>query len=165
LEVISTAGSAEKLKKCEELGADYLINYKLEDFEDKVTEYTQGEGVDIIADPIGASYWQKNTNSIALDGRWVFYGTMGGGEIQKANIRPLLHKRVSFLATTLKSRSDPYKKDLLEKMTSVVFPALKENKFEILISKTFPLEQIAEAHAFMEANANIGKIILDLNHI
>ena len=144
--VISTAGSAEKLEMCKKLGADYTINYKTENFEEKVNEFTKGRGVDIIADPIGAQYFEMNTKSIALDGRWIFYGTMGGGEVDKVNLRPLLHKRVNFIATTLKSRSDLYKKELLNEMVNTVFPAIRDKEFNVIISKTFQMSEVRKAH-------------------
>lgn len=109
--IIVTAGSEEKLAFCRSLGADITINYKEQDFDEEVLNATNNQGVDVILDFIGASYWEKNLKSIKTDGRWVLIGILGGTEVEKVNIMQLLLKRIHLKGTLLTPRSDEYKKN------------------------------------------------------
>ena len=160
--VIVTAGSTEKLAFCQELGADELINYKTQDFEKEVQKITNGRGVDVILDFIGASYWQKNLASIAVDGRWVLIGMLGGTIVPEIDLGILISKRVQLIGTLLTPRSDSYKAQLTQEFMDNVSPYLADGQVKPIIDSTFPLEQVKEAHEYMEANKNIGKIILTI---
>src|SRR5699024_1189979 len=112
--VITTAGSVEKLDFCRKLGADIGINYKEEKFDEEVLNATNRVGVNTILDFVGASYWEKNLNSIAVDGRWVLIGVLGGNKVEKVNLMSLMSKRIHLKGTLLTPRSDAYKRQLTE---------------------------------------------------
>lgn len=160
--VIVTAGSPEKLAFCQELGADELINYKTQDFEKEVQKITNGRGVDVILDFIGASYWQNNLASIAMDGRWVLIGMLGGSIVSEIDLGILISKRVQLIGTLLTPRSDSYKAQLTQEFMDNVGPYLADGQVKPIIDCTFPLDQVKKAHEYMEANKNIGKIILTI---
>jgi len=158
--VIATAGTAEKLKKAKELGADAIVNYKDEDFSDAVKNFTQGGGCDIILDPVGGSNADKNLKSVALDGRWVLYGLMGGAKADGPFLAGLLRKRVQLLSSTLRARSIPYKKELIDSFSALALEKFSTKQFEAIIDTVTDLESVAEAHQRMEANLNNGKIVM-----
>lgn len=158
--VIVTAGSKEKLEFCKQLGADTLINYKEQSFDEEVLQATDGEGVDVILDFIGASYWEKNLASIKKAGRWVLIGILGGGVVEKVNLMELMAKYVQLSGTLLTPRSDEYKADLTKEFAEVVMPHLERGNIKPIIDTVFPIEEVATAHNYMEENRNIGKIIL-----
>src|SRR5699024_2303683 len=111
--VTVTAGSQEKLEFCKTLGADTLINYKTETFSDVILEETKKRSVDLILDFIGASYWDMNMKSIAVDGRIVLIGLLGGARVENFNLNHILAKRIQVTGTLLNPRSDQYKADLV----------------------------------------------------
>lgn len=158
--VIVTAGSKERLEFCKQLGADTLINYKEQSFDEEVLQATDGEGVDVILDFIGASYWEKNLASIKKAGRWVLIGVLGGGVVEKVNLMELMAKYVQLSGTLLTPRSDEYKADLTKEFAEVVMPHLERGNIKPIIDTVFPIEEVATAHNYMEENRNIGKIIL-----
>ncbi|WP_226665439.1 NAD(P)H-quinone oxidoreductase [Metabacillus litoralis] len=161
--VLATAGSTDKLIFCQSIGADVCINYKEQLFDEEVLKVTDGKGVDLILDFIGASFWEKNLRSINTDGRWVLIGILGGAEIDKVNLMHLLMKRISLKGTLLTPRSDEYKRQLTKEFEQKVIPLFKSEEIKPIIDHVFPLEKIKEAHEHMEANKNIGKIVLSIN--
>lgn len=158
--VIVTAGSKKKLEFCEQLGADVLINYKEQAFEEEVLRVTDGKGVDLILDFIGADYWEKNLASIKQAGRWVLIGTLGGGIVQKVNLMALMAKYVQINGTLLTPRSDQYKADLTKEFAGVVLPFFEDGSIQPIIDTVFPIKDVAAAHTYMEENRNMGKIII-----
>lgn len=160
--VIVTAGSKAKLDFCQSLGADVLINYKEEDFSEKVKEATNGKGVDVILDFICADYWEKNLASIASEGRWVLIGILGGAEVEKINLFALMSKCIQLTGTLLTPRSDAYKAELTDEFVHVALPLFEKKSIQPVVDKTFPLEESTVAHEHMEANKNIGKIVLSV---
>lgn len=160
--VIATAGSTEKVNVCYSLGADVCINYKEQVFEEEVLKETNGKGVDVILDFVGASYWGKNLKSINTDGRWILIGILGGAEVENVNIMNLLIKRIQLKATLLTPRSDEYKKQLTIEFVKNVVPLFISKQIKPIIDKVLPLEKAMEAHEYMEGNKNIGKIILSV---
>lgn len=158
--VIVTAGSAEKLAVCQTLGADKTINYKEENFAEEVLDYTDQAGVDVILDFIGASYWENNLKSIKTDGRWVLIGTLGGATVKEVDLSALLAKRITLKATLLTPRSDEYKAELTQEFLKIALPYFKHDTIRPIVDTTFQLEEVVQAHQYMEANKNIGKIIL-----
>ncbi|MGB7366330.1 NAD(P)H-quinone oxidoreductase [Carnobacterium jeotgali] len=160
--VIVTAGSTEKLQFCKELGADKLINYKEEEFDQLVLEYTEQKGVDLILDFVGASYWEKNLNSLKTDGRWVVIGVLGGAVVENVNLGMLLQKRITLKGTLLTPRSDDYKAQLTNEFIENVLPYFEKGLIKPIVDIVFPLDEVAKAHQYMEENKNIGKIILKI---
>lgn len=160
--VIVTAGSEEKLAFCKKLGADELINYKTQNFQTEVSKITNGKGVDVILDFIGASYWEQNLASIAIDGRWVLIGMLGGTIVPEINLATLITRRIQLIGTLLTPRSDQYKARLTQEFMQEVGPYLADERIKPIIDCTFPFEEVKEAHEYMEANKNIGKIILTI---
>lgn len=222
-EVIATAGSAKKLEACRKLGARNTINYKTTpDFAQAVRE----NSIDVILDCIGASYWKQNLRAIAVDGRWVLYGTLGGNKVPEVNLGVLLAKRINLLASTLRSRSNEYQGGLIkvslfhdqeQRPTSLLYartencyattikrllrlllkrihtfskqsslypspklsalscsvreqaleqeivPDIDAGILKITIDSTFLLDQVSEAHSYIESNSTMGKIILVVN--
>lgn len=161
--IITTAGSQEKLDFCRSLGADICINYKEQSFAEEILKATNNQGADVILDFIGASYWEKNLKSLKTDGRWVLIGILGGTVVEKVNLMELLVKRAQLKATLLTPRSDEYKKDLTEDFVERVIPLFNQNKIRPIVDRIFLFENIQHAHKHMEANKNIGKIVIRVN--
>lgn len=160
--VIVTAGSKEKLDFCRNLGADVVINYKEENFDEVILAETKGRGVDLILDFVGASYWDKNYTSIAMDGRWVLIGTLGGTKIPHFDIFSLMSKRIQLTGTGLTPRSDAYKAALSQELITKTKGLFENGTMKPIVDTTFDFEDVKKAHDYMEANKNIGKIILSL---
>lgn len=156
--VIVTAGSAEKLAYCKELGADHVIDYKRAAFEQEVERITDGKGANLILDFIGAAYWKKNIQSASMDGRLVLIGTLGGKETD-VDLSVLMGKRLQVTGTLLTPRSDAYKAELSQELAQKILPLFESGVIKPIIDTVFPLEEIQLAHRRMEANENIGKII------
>lgn len=160
---IATAGTEQKLKVCSALGARHSINYKEDNFADKVLEYTNGQGVQVILDPIGASFWEQNVQSISMDGRWVFIGGLGGYRIEQFNIQAFMRRRIQLLFSTLRSRSESDKIGLTEQFVRFSADKFAERKLVPVIDRHFNWNDVMDAHAYMEQNKNIGKIILTVD--
>jgi putative PIG3 family NAD(P)H quinone oxidoreductase len=161
--VITTAGSKEKLNFCRSLGADYGINYKEQNFAEEVLKVTNNQGVDLVLDFIGASYWEKNLSSLRVDGRWVLIGLLGGARIDQINLMELMAKRIQLTGTLLTPRSDQYKADLTTDFSSKALNLFRDSKLKPIVDRVFPLTQVQQAHERMESNKNIGKIILKMD--
>ncbi|KAM4625088.1 quinone oxidoreductase PIG3 isoform 2-T2 [Polymixia lowei] len=161
---VATAGSPEKLKMAEDLGAAAGFNYKAEDFAEKIHDFTEGRGASVILDCVGGSFWEKNVRCLATDGRWVLYGTMGGKTVQGDLLGKLLSKRGQLLSSLLRSRSFQYKVDLVRAFSQRVLPFFlnQPSSLRPVIDSTFNLEDIADAHKHMEANRNMGKIVINV---
>ncbi len=158
--VIVTAGSKRKLDFCRNLGADILINYKEQSFEEEVLKATNGKGVDLILDFVGAKYWSKNLASIKKGGRWVLIGVLGGTEVERFNIMSIMSKYIQLTGTLLTPRSDEYKALLTKEFSEKIMPYFEDKKIKPIIDSKFSLEDIGMAHLHMEENKNIGKIII-----
>jgi len=158
--VIGTAGTTAKLDKARTLGADVTVNYKSENFAEVVKATTNGRGVDIILDPIGASNFDKNMDSIAVDGRWVLYGLMGGAKVEGPVLAGLLRKRVQLLSSTLRARSLTYKKELVDAFVKDCSGKFSSKQLEVIVDSVTDMEGVVEAHQRMETNLNSGKIIM-----
>jgi len=162
VKVIATAGSEEKLIVCRQYGADLAINYKTQDFTAEVLVATGNKGADVILDFVGASYWEKHEQCIAVDGRVVHLGLLGGALTGPVNLGTLLKKRVTHIFTTLRSRSFEYRVQLVQEFSSQVLPYFANSSLKVTVDTVFPLEQAKKAHARMSTNANIGKIIITI---
>jgi len=157
---IAVAGTKEKLQKASQLGADFLVNYKEEDFSQAVANATDGKGANVILDCVGAQNWERNLKSLAYDGRWVLYGLLGGGDINGGFFRQLLMKRGTLLASLLRPRSDEYKGKLVASFSGKCLSKFESGDFVPVIDTCIPMKDAAEAHKRMELNLNIGKIVL-----
>ncbi|KAK7412283.1 hypothetical protein VNO78_03736 [Psophocarpus tetragonolobus] len=157
--VFVTAGTEEKLAFCKTIGADVGINYKTQDFVARVKEETGGQGVDVILDCMGASYYQRNLDSLNFDGRLFIIGFQGGTTAQ-VDLRPLLAKRLTVQAAGLRNRSLENKAVIVNEVEKNVWPAIAEGKVKPVVYKSFPLSEAAEAHRLMESSQHIGKILL-----
>lgn len=157
--VAVTAGSAEKLAFCRDLGADVLVNYREQDFVEVVREATDGRGVDVILDNIGAKYLGRNVDALATDGRLVVIGLMGGrkGEL---DLGTLLAKRAGVVATSLRARPVAEKAEIVAAVREHVWPMVAAGSVRPIVHSRHPLEQASAAHAEMEASGHIGKILL-----
>ena len=158
-EVIVTASSA-KHKACKRLGAHYCIDYKLGDWSGQVIELTRGHGVDVIIDFIGANYWKPNIESLAVDGRLVLLGLMGGHKIE-GSLAPLLQKRISVFGSTLRARTTKYQAELTQDLAKFLLPKLTHTEIKPVLDEVYSWQEANKAHQRMAANANIGKIVLD----
>ncbi|MBS4206904.1 NAD(P)H-quinone oxidoreductase [Bacillus sp. FJAT-50079] len=160
--IIVTAGSHEKRKLCLSLGAHHAIDYKAGPFANAVKEITAGKGVDLILDFIGAPYWQQNIDSLAVDGRLILIGMMGGSKIDQVNLSPLLMKRIQVIGTTLRSQPVDKKVALTKEFTEFALTKLTLGAIKPIIDSIWNWDQANEAHEHMEQNKNAGKIVLQV---
>lgn len=158
-EIFTTASSAEKLTVCRELGASVTINYKMQDFAEVIHDKTDGRGVDIVLDFIGAPYWNANLKALARHGRLMIIGLMGGvkGDLELGSI---LRKSLTITGTTLRPMPLPQKTDLTRRFAEFALPRFERGDLVPVLDKVFPFADAAEAHRYMESNANTGKIVL-----
>ena len=159
--VFTTAGTPEKLALCAELGADVTINYRDQDFVQVVHEATDGKGVDVILDNMGAKYLGRNIEALATEGRLAVIGMQGGtkGEL---DLGLLLRKRGAVTAATLRGRPVEQKAAICASVVEHVWPLVAEGLVRPIVHATLPLEDVAAAHALMESGTHTGKIILTL---
>ncbi len=157
--VIVTAGSDEKCRFCLELGADAAINYRTEDFVERVKAITGGRGVDVVLDMVGGDYVPRNIAVLAEGGRHVSIAFLKGPKVE-LNMLPVMLKRLTLTGSTLRSRPLAFKAALAEEVERHVWPLLADGRFRPVIDSRLPLEQAAHAHRRMEQSAHIGKILL-----
>ena len=156
-----TAGSEEKCAKARDLGADVAINYKMQDFAEEVRKRTDGAGVDVILDVVGAGYWQRNVASLATGGRMVLIALMGGATTE-VDLSALMRRRLQIFGSVLRARPLSERAALTRDYREHLEPALVDGRMSPVIDRVFPLREAAEAHRYMEANRNFGKIVLDV---
>lgn len=159
--VITTAGSEEKLEVCRNLGADLAINYREEEFSERIRSETGPESVDLIIDFIGAPYWEKNLNSLAQDGRLIILAMMGGAVGDRLRLGPLLRKRLTVRGSTLRNRDARYKKRLVADFWDRTEELFLKRELLPVIDSVYDWNDVEAAHRKMEENRNIGKIILN----
>jgi NADPH2:quinone reductase len=159
--VFATAGSDEKCRACEALGAERAINYRDEDFVAVVKEITAGKGVDVILDMVAGDYMAREINCLADDGRIAVIALLGGSKAT-VDLAQVLRRRLSISGSTLRPRPVAFKAAIAHKLREHVWPLFEQGKLKPVIYKTFPLEQAAQAHALMESSTHIGKIILQV---
>lgn len=157
--VLTTAGSAEKLAVCSELGADVTINYRDEDFVQVVDDVTDGHGADVILDNMGAKYLDRNLDALATEGRLVIIGMQGGTKAE-LDIAKLLRKRAAVIATSLRARPTEDKAVICAAVVEHVWPLVSAGLVRPVVHATMPLEQVAEAHRLMDDSGHVGKIVL-----
>jgi NADPH:quinone reductase-like Zn-dependent oxidoreductase len=157
--VFTTAGSPEKLRRCRALGADLAISYRDEDFVARVRAETDGRGVDVILDNMGAAYLARNVDALATYGRLVVIGLQGGtkGEL---DLGKLLGRRAAVLATSLRARPPHEKAAIVAAVRAQVWPLLDEGRVRPVVDRVLPLADAPEAHRVVEAGQHVGKVVL-----
>jgi putative PIG3 family NAD(P)H quinone oxidoreductase len=156
--VFGTAGSQEKLDKAAELGLDVGINYHEADFAEVIAAETGGRGVEVVLDVIGPEYWERNLKSLALKGRMVLVGAMGGSK--PVELGMLSAKRLRIHGTVLRSRPLEEKVALTQEFARRILPQVASGRIVPVVDRVFPLAEVSAAHEYMETNANFGKIVL-----
>jgi putative PIG3 family NAD(P)H quinone oxidoreductase len=159
--VAVTAGSAEKLDRCRELGADILIDYGREQFEEVVRDATGGHGADVILDVIGAKYLSRNLAALATNGRLLVIGLQGGRRAE-LDLSALLGKRAAIIATTLRWRSAAEKAAIVAAVREHVWPLLESGDVRPVVDRVLPIVEVAEAHRVVEAGEHVGKVVLTM---
>jgi tumor protein p53-inducible protein 3 len=157
--IFTTASSAEKREFCRSIGAELAIDYRAESFVDAILAATDGRGVDVIIDFIGAPYWSDNLKALAAGGRLLLVGFLGGAS-GDLNLAPVLMKRLTVRGATLRGMPLAEKISLNQAFAAYALPLFEDDLLRPVIDRVLPLNQAAEAHRLMEANANIGKIVL-----
>ncbi len=158
-EIYTTCGSDKKCQFCKQLGAKEAINYQTEDFAPRILDLTQGQGVDVILDIVGASYLPSHLKILAKNGRLVIIALQGGLK-SEINLLPILTKHLTLTGSTLRPRSVSEKAAIASSLKRRVWPLLEKGKIAPIIHATFPLEKAADAHKLMEKSEHIGKILL-----
>lgn len=157
--VVATAGSPEKVARCRELGADAAINYRTEDFVDRLSEITAGHGADVILDNMGASYLSRNVEALAVNGRLVIIGFQGGvrGEL---DLGRLMAKRAAILSTGLRARPVAEKSAIVASVREHVWPLTESGNLTVVTDQRFPMAEAAAAHRLVESSGHVGKVLL-----
>jgi putative PIG3 family NAD(P)H quinone oxidoreductase len=160
--VYVTVGSDEKARACEALGARRAINYRSQDFVEAIKSLTGKRGVDLILDIMGGSYLAQNVAALAVDGRLVEIGLMGG-ESGSLDLRRVLTRRLTITGSTLRPRSVEEKGQIAEALAREVWPLIEAGAVKPIVYRTFPLTEAAAAHRLMESSEHIGKIVLTVH--
>jgi len=161
-QVYATAGSAEKCSACEKLGARRGINYREEDFVEVINAETEGKGVDVILDMIGADYFNRNLSALGKDGCLSIIAFLGGAVADNANLSPIMVKRLTVTGSTMRPRTAEEKRAIRDELRDQVWPLLENGTVAPVIHTVMPFEQVVDAHRLMETSSHIGKIVLDL---
>jgi len=154
-----TAGSDEKCQRCRDLGADVALNYRAGDFAPAVREATDGRGVDVVLDCIGGKYFAANLECLAVDGRLVIIGLIGGARAE-INLAMLLMRRLQVIGSTLRSRPAADKAAIVAAFVERFGAALGAGRLTPVIDHVFPLAQAADAHRLVQSSAHFGKVVL-----
>jgi NADPH:quinone reductase-like Zn-dependent oxidoreductase len=159
--IFATAGTDEKVVRCLELGADTAINYKNENFVDRIEAQTNGKGVDVILDIVGAAYLERNIQLLKLRGRLVFIAALGGAKAE-INLAALMRHRLRLIGSVLRARSLAEKIEIKQNFMDRFWPLLENGTIQPIIDSVYPIEQAEAAQQRMANNQNIGKIILQV---
>lgn len=160
MRVLATVGSAEKARVVEELGAT-AISYRDEDFVVRARELTDGRGVDVILDVVGAKYLEPNLRALAANGRIVVIGMQGGAK-GELDVGLLLQKRAALIGTTLRARPATEKAAIMAAVREHVWPLLASGAVRPLVSRVFPLDRVREAHEYFDSGSHVGKVLLSM---
>jgi putative PIG3 family NAD(P)H quinone oxidoreductase len=159
--VYVTAGIASKLDRCRELGATLAINYKEQDFVAVVREASQGQGVDLILDPVGGAYLKQNLDLLKKNGRLINIGLLGGSTAE-INLGTVLGKSLRIIGTRLRSRPLAQKIKITRLFADRFWPLLESGRLQPVVDTVFPIAESQAAHDFVKQNKNIGKVILEV---
>lgn len=158
--VFVTAGSDEKCRACETLGAERAINYRTEDFVAVLKDLTGGRGVDVVLDIVGGEYAARNIAVLAVDGRLVEIGLMGGTTSATIDFGVILFRRLTIMGSTLRAKGVEEKGAIAAALRREVWPVLEDGRVKPVVYRTFPLAEAAAAHRLMESSEHVGKIVL-----
>ncbi len=161
--VFTTAGSDEKCKSCEKLGAEIAVNYRQQDFVEVLLAATNGNGVDVILDMVGGDYIARNVKVAAMEGRIVNINYVRGSKVE-IDFRPVMMKRLTLTGSTLRPQSTEAKAAIARSLQERVWPLMEAGHMKPHVAKVFPLAEAAAAHRFMESGVHIGKIILAVDN-
>ena len=159
--VYVTAGTDEKCRACEHLGAQAAINYRTSDFVEAVGQLTSGRGVNVILDMVGGDYFERNLKTLAIDGRLVQIGLQAGSR-SNIDLRLVMQRRLTLTGSTLRNRSVAEKALIARELEKHVWPLLASGTVKPVIGRTLPLDHAAEAHRLLESGEVVGKIVLTL---
>ena len=159
--VFTTVGNDQKVQACQALGAELVIDYKQEDFEEKVLSFTQKKGVNVILDMVGGPYIQRNLNCLAIDGRLLQVAFLQGSKAP-LDVQAIMRKRLTYTGATLRPRSDQQKSAIAQALLQHVWPLLNQGQCLPVIDSVYPLEEVVKGHERMESSAHIGKIMLQV---
>ena len=159
--IIVTVGNNEKKIACQNLGADLVINYKSEDIEKKIMDFTSNYGVDVILDMVGGEYIQQDINLLAKDGRLSFIAFLNGA-IREIDFSKVLMKRLTITGSTLRPRSDEFKSSIADVLQREIWPLFEKKIIKPVVYKTLNFNDFKQAHDLMESSKHIGKIVLEL---
>ena len=159
--VVATAGSPDKAKRCEDLGADLGVDYRTEDFVQRTRDATGGRGADVILDMVGGDYVERNYAAAALDGRIVQIAFLRGPKAS-INLQPLMQKRLIHTGSTLRPRSPAEKAVIADDLLAKVWPLLEAGRCKPVIDSVFPLSEVVKAHQRIDSADHIGKIVLTM---
>jgi len=158
---VAVTCSRNKVDPCHELGADLVVDYNEQDFVEEIALWTQDQGVDVVLDVIGGDYLAKNLQCLKIQGRIIQVGAMGG-PVASFALGALLPKRASLIGTVLRSRPIEQKIEANQRFVTELLPRFEDGSLKPVIDSRYPLADIAAAHTYMETNANIGKILIDI---
>ena len=159
--VFATAGSDEKCRACEALGAERCINYRDIDFVPLIRELTDNRGVDLVLDMVGGEYVSRNLDVLAMDGRLIQIGVLGGAKAA-INMMPVLQRRLTITGSTLRARPVAEKGAIARAVEAHVWPLIESGAVRSIVHATYPLAAAADAHACMEASTHVGKLVLQV---
>ena len=156
-----TVGNADKLRRCRDLGADSGFVRHDGSFLDAVSEWSGKSGVDVILDPVGASYFSDNISCLGIDGRLVLIGLLGG-QSTELNMGFLMMKRISVIGSTLRARALSVKADIMDRLKEGVWPRFESKEILPVIEEIFPIEETEKAHNLIAGNETFGKVVLEI---
>lgn len=156
----ATAGSDEKCAACRRFGCAAAINYRTQDFAEEIKRITDGRGVDVVLDMVGAPYMTRNVRCLAMDGRLVMIAFLQGSKVDGFDFMPVMRKRLVITGSTMRPRSTAEKGAIAAELREKVWPVLDQGRCAPVIHATFPLARAADAHRLMESSTHIGKIVL-----
>lgn len=159
--VFATAGTDDKCRACESLGAERGINYRTEDFAEVVKSLTDGKGANVIIDMVAGTYVNREIQCLADDGRLVIIALLGGAK-GEVNFGEIMRRRLTVTGSTLRPRPVAFKQDIANKLRARIWPLLEARKIRPVIHRVFPLVQASDAHALMETSTHVGKIMLEV---
>ncbi|MDB2415244.1 NAD(P)H-quinone oxidoreductase [Rickettsiales bacterium] len=155
-----TAGSKEKCEILENLGAKKAICYKDEDFVDIVKDQTNGRGVDVVLDMVGADYFQENLKILSYGGTFISIAFLSGSRAD-INLAPLVFKNINWVGTTIRNKSEALKADIAKNIRKFIFPQIENGNIKPIVDSVFDLSDAQMAHEYMQSRKHIGKIILN----
>ncbi len=161
--VFGTSSSDDKISRAHRMGLDFGINHQAHDFERAILAETDDRGVNAILDTVGAPFWQPNLNCLAVKGRLILVGMLGGAKTEIA-LSDILTRRIRVIGTVLRPRPQEEKAYLVQRFIERCLPLLACGKIKPVVDRTFALAEAAEAHTYMQANKNFGKIVLTVTN-